>query len=166
VNAEFFTPGCLLNARPALTLPAGTVPPAVRGAPRAGRGGTPSIYRNRVFEALFRFLARISHQRGKIGSPLQEVDIPGLYLFWSFRVPAMYLGLLFRWSWPSHGGGLLTVAFHARHGPGGPGGALDLPVDAVPALAEETRAGARGVRFRRWCSAPGTPPPGTPPRRS
>jgi hypothetical protein len=28
----------------------------------------------------------------------------------TFHVPAMYLGLLFRWSWPLHGGGLLTVA--------------------------------------------------------
>ena len=38
VNAEFLTPGCLLNARPALTLPAAAVPPATRGRAPGGPG--------------------------------------------------------------------------------------------------------------------------------
>jgi hypothetical protein len=42
---------------------------------------------------------------------LRESGVPALYLSWSFGVPAIYLGLPFRRSWPSHGGGPLTVAF-------------------------------------------------------
>ena len=45
---------------------------------------------------------------------LRESGIPGLYLSWTFRVPPVYLGLPFRRSRRSHGGGLLTAAF--RHG--------------------------------------------------
>jgi len=120
-NAESFTPGCLLNARPALTLPAATTPPATRGA-RPGRAGAelPPSTEIRFSMPFFTLGSEISYQRGKISPLLQEVDIPGLYLSWSFGVPAVYLGLPFRRSWPSHGGGLLTVAFHARRGPGGP----------------------------------------------
>jgi hypothetical protein len=65
--------------------------------------------------------------------------VPGLYLFWSFRIPAIYLGPRFRWSRPSHGGGPLTVAYHSRRGPWRTGDALALPADAVPALAAKPR---------------------------
>jgi hypothetical protein len=41
VNAESFTPGCLQNARPALTPPAATVPPATRGSAPGGPGRNP-----------------------------------------------------------------------------------------------------------------------------
>jgi hypothetical protein len=53
----------------------------------------------------------IRYHRGKIRQLLRESDIPGLYLSWTFRAPLAYPGLLFRRSWPSRGGGLLTVAF-------------------------------------------------------
>ena len=42
---------------------------------------------------------------------LRESGVSALYLSWSFGVPGIYLGLPFRRSWPSHGGGPLTVAF-------------------------------------------------------
>jgi hypothetical protein len=44
VNAEFFTPRCLLNARPALTLPAATVAPATRERRAPGRPGRNSLH--------------------------------------------------------------------------------------------------------------------------
>jgi hypothetical protein len=62
-----------------------------------------------------------------------------VYLAWSFRVPAIYLGLPFRRSWPSHGGGPPAVAFHARYGLEDPGCALASPVDAVAAFAGRLR---------------------------
>ena len=43
---------------------------------------------------------------------LLESGVSALYLSWSFGVPGIYLGLPFRRSRPSHGGGPLTVAFH------------------------------------------------------
>jgi hypothetical protein len=42
-----------------------------------------------------------------------------VYLTWSFGVPGIYLGLPFRRSRPSHGGGPLTVAFTPAR-PAGP----------------------------------------------
>jgi hypothetical protein len=51
---------------------------------------------------------------------LREYDVPALYLLWSARIPAIYLGPPFRRSRPSHSGGPLTVAYHPRRGPGGP----------------------------------------------
>jgi hypothetical protein len=64
-----------------------------------------------------------------------------------------------------HGGGLLTVAFHARRWPGGPGDALVLPVDAVPALAGEAALAPGGRQVPPLVFSAGTPRPGTPPRR-
>ena len=59
VNAEFFTPGYLPNARPALTHADGHHAAGNERA-RPGRAGAvlPLIYRNPVFEAPFFLLAR------------------------------------------------------------------------------------------------------------
>ena len=156
VNAESFTPGRLLNARPVLTLPAATVPPAPRGAPRAGPGQTPSIYRNPVFEVLFHFLTQIRYQRGKIRRLLLEFHIPSLYLSWSFRIPAIYVGPPFRRSRPSPGGGLPTVASHVRRGLEAEGarsstrgrGSCPCPGDRVGARRASGPAGVQRLRLR------------------
>jgi hypothetical protein len=139
--------------------PAAAVPPATREA-RPGLTGaelpsSPRTYRNRVFEALFVCLAEISYQRGKINCLLQEFHVPDLYLFWSFRIPAIYLRPPFRWSRPSHGGGPLTVAYHARRGPGRTGDALALPVNAVPAVTGRPPGGRQvpPLVFSAWDSA-------------
>lgn len=77
--------------------------------------------------------------------------------FLVFRVPAVYLGLPFRRSWPSHGGGLLTVALRAA-GTWRAEGALVVYADAVPALALETALAPSGRQvpplvFSAWDSA-------------
>ncbi len=94
-------------------MPAATVPPATREA-RPGRAGAelPPSTEIGFLRLFFACRPEISYQRGKMRRPLLESGVPALYLSWSFRVPAIYLGLPFRRSWPSHGGGPLTVAFH------------------------------------------------------
>ena len=73
VNAESFTPGCLLNARPALTLPAATVPPATRGRAPGGPGrNSPPSTEIGFLRLFFTCWPEIRYQRGKIGRLLQE----------------------------------------------------------------------------------------------
>ncbi len=95
-NAEFFTSGCLQHARPVLTPPAPTVPPAARGrAPGAG-AELPPYTEIGFLRPFFTFRPEISCQRGKISPLLRESGVPDLYLSWTFRVPMVYLGPPFR----------------------------------------------------------------------
>lgn len=71
----------------------------------------------------------------------------------TFRVPPFYPWLPFRQSWPSHVGGLPTVAFHARRGLEGREH-LGLYVDAVAALAGIALAPRAGVVFRPLVFSP------------
>lgn len=80
-----------------------------------------------------------------------------MYLACTFLGPLVYLGLSFCRSLPSPGGGLLTVAFHARGWSGRAGDSLVLPADAVLAVTGDGRApGGRQVAplvFSAWDSA-------------
>jgi hypothetical protein len=86
---------------------------------------------------------------------LREYDVPALYLLWSARIPAIYLGPPFRRSRPSPGGGPLTVAYHAQRGPGGPDGHMGGSAAHVPVLPtrgflpDELRVGG-GDAGARW----------------
>ena len=65
------------------------------------------------------------------------IDVPGVYLWCTLR-------LLFRWSGPPHGGGLLTVSpSRTGRGPGGRG-IWVLRVDAVRVLARDTALSGTG----------------------
>jgi hypothetical protein len=154
VNAESFTPGCLLNARPPLTLPAATVPPTTERRPgRAGAELRPHLQKS-GFGCPFTSWPEIRCQRGRVDRLSRESRVPGVVLSRTFRVTLVYPGLPFRRAWPSHGGGLPTVAFHARRGLEGREH-LGLYVDAVAVFAG-TRAGA----WRASGSAAGVQPLG------
>jgi hypothetical protein len=88
VNAEFFTPDSLLNARPALTLPAATVPPTRERRPgRAGVQLSPHLQKS-GFGGPFSLPGPKSGARGAgligcYGSPV--------YPAWSILGPFVYL---------------------------------------------------------------------------
>jgi hypothetical protein len=125
------------------------MPPATRGA-RPGRAGAklPPYTEIRFSRPFFTFRPEISYQRGKIRRLLLESGAPALYLSWSFRVPAKYLRLPFRRSWPSHGGGPLTVAFHLWRGLQGRGRLGPVRAGPVPVRCPGARraSGPSGVQ--------------------
>jgi hypothetical protein len=139
VNAESFTPGCLLNARPALPPSAATVPPATKGA-RPGRAGAelPHLQKSGFRGPFSPFDPKSDAREAKFVGCYGRVDVPCVYLCWSFRVPAIYPGLPFRWSRPSHGDGVgagstwrivkatwrYLASFQLAGDPGAPGGPL------------------------------------------
>jgi hypothetical protein len=88
VNADFFTPGCLLNARSALAIPTATMPPATRGRTPGEPGRNSLIYRNPVFESLFHLLTRdqVPERRSK-----STVTGGLIYLACTFLGPFVYL---------------------------------------------------------------------------